>query len=79
MLVVTLVFATFAVVPLIIFRLARRDTTIKPVSFRQYLKRSMDTLTGRLEGRAALVQIILVPALLTLCLVGIAVAVALAR
>jgi EamA domain-containing membrane protein RarD len=79
MLVVSLVFATFAVVPLIVFRLARRDIAIDPLSFRQYLERSMDTLTGRLEGRAALVQIIGVPALLTLCLVGIAIAVALAR
>ena len=39
----------------------------------------MDTLTGPLEVRAALVQIIVVPTLLTLCLVGIAIAVALAR
>jgi hypothetical protein len=79
MLVVTLVFATFAAVPLLIFLLARGDTAIEPVSFREYLARSMDTLTGRLQGRAALVQIIGVPTLLTLCLVGIAIAVALAR
>jgi hypothetical protein len=79
MLVVTLVFATFAVVPLLIFRLARRDIAIEPMPFREYLARSMDTLSGRLEGRAALVQIIGVPALLTLCLLGIAIAVALAH
>jgi type IV secretory pathway VirB2 component (pilin) len=79
MLVVTLVFAAFAVVPLVILRLGRRDAAAKPVSFRKYLERSMDTLTGPLTGRAALVQIIVVPALLTLCLVGIAVALALAR
>jgi hypothetical protein len=39
----------------------------------------MDTLTGPLNARAALVQIMVVPALLTLCLVGIAIALALAR
>jgi hypothetical protein len=79
MLVVTLVFAAFAAVPLITFQLARRDTATEPISFREYLARPMDTLTGRLKGRAALVQIIVVPALLTLCLIGIAIAVALAH
>jgi type IV secretory pathway VirB2 component (pilin) len=69
-----LVFAAFAVVPLIILRLANRDAGAEPVSFREYLERGMDTLTGPLSGRAALVQIIVVPALLTLCLVGIAIA-----
>ena len=52
---------------------ARRQRALK------VLGRSMDTLTGPLSGRAALVQIIVVPALLMLCLVGIAVALALAR
>ena len=79
LIVVTLVFAAFAVVPLIILRLARRDAAAEPVSFREYLARGMDTLTGPMSGRAALVQIIVVPALLTLCLVGIAIALALAR
>jgi type IV secretory pathway VirB2 component (pilin) len=79
MLIVTLVFAAFAAVPLLTLRLGRREAAAKPVSFREYLGQSIDTLTGPLSGRAALVQIIVVPVLLTLCLVGIAVALALAR
>lgn len=79
MLVVTLVFAVFAVVPLLILRLARRDAPADGVSFREYLERSMDTRTGPLNGRAALAQIIAVPALLTVCLVGITIALTLAR
>ena len=57
----TLVFAAFAVVPLIILRLARRDAATEPVSFREYFERGMDTLTGPMNGCAALVQIIVVP------------------
>ena len=79
MLIVTLVFTAFAAVPLLTLRLGRREAAAKPVSFREYLEQSIDTLTGPLSGRAALVQIIVVPVLLTLCLVGIAVALALAR
>jgi type IV secretory pathway VirB2 component (pilin) len=79
LLVVTLVFATFVVVPLVILRLGREDEAGQSVSFREFLDRGMDTLTGPLGGRAALVQIIVVPALLTLCLIGIAIALALAR
>jgi type IV secretory pathway VirB2 component (pilin) len=78
MLVATFVFASFIAVPLIILRLARRESA-KPAPLRAYLGRTMDTLTGPLESRAALVQIIVVPALLTLCLVGIDIALALAR
>jgi type IV secretory pathway VirB2 component (pilin) len=74
-----LVFAAFAAVPLLTLRLGRREAAAKRVSFREYLEQSIDTLTGPLSGRAALVQIIVVPVLLTLCLVGIAVALALAR
>jgi type IV secretory pathway VirB2 component (pilin) len=79
MLVVSLVFASFAVVPLIIRRLARQDAAAESRSLREYLVQSMDTLTGPLNARAALVQIVVVPALLTLCLAGIAIAMALAR
>jgi type IV secretory pathway VirB2 component (pilin) len=79
MLVATFVFASFIAVPLIILRLARRESAAKPAPLRAYLGRTMDTLTGPLESRAALVQIIVVPALLTLCLVGIDIALALAR
>jgi hypothetical protein len=79
MLVATLVFASFIVVPLIILQLARRESAAAPAPLREYLGRRMDTLTGPLESRAALVQIIVVPALLTLCLIGIDVALMLAR
>jgi type IV secretory pathway VirB2 component (pilin) len=79
MLIATLIFATFLVVPLIVLRLARRESTAAPAPLRDYLGRTMETLTGPLGSRAALVQIIVVPALLTLCLVGIDVALALAR
>jgi uncharacterized membrane protein len=50
LLVVTLVFVTFAVVPLIILRLARQDEAGQYVSFREFLDREMDTLTGPLAG-----------------------------
>jgi hypothetical protein len=79
LLIATLVYSSFIVVPLIILRLARRESPAKPSSLRGYLKRTTDTLTGPLESRAALVQIIVVPVLLTLCLAGIAIALALAR
>jgi hypothetical protein len=79
LLVVTLVFVTFAVVPLILLRLGREEEVGTSISFREFLDAEMDTLTGPLGGRAALVQIIVVPALLTLCLIGIAVALTLAR
>jgi type IV secretory pathway VirB2 component (pilin) len=79
MLIVTLVFAAFVAVPLILLGLARRESAAKPASLREYLERSTGTFTGPLNGRAALVQIIVVPALLTLCIAGIAIALALAR
>jgi hypothetical protein len=79
MLIVTLVFATFIIVPLILLRLARRESAGAPAPLRDYLERTTDTLTGPLESRAALVQIMVVPALLMLCLVGISIALALAR
>ena len=79
MLIVTLVFAAFVALPLTLLRLARRESAAEPASPREYLERSTDTLTGPLNGRAALVQIIVVPALLTLCFAGIAIALALAR
>ena len=79
MLIVTLVFATFIIVPLILLRLARRESAGAPAPLREYLERTTDTLTGPLGSRAALVQIMVVPALLMLCLVGISIALALAR
>ena len=79
MLIVTLVFATFIIVPLILLRLARRELAGAPAPLREYLERTTDTLTGPLGSRAALVQIMVVPALLMLCLVGISIALALAR
>jgi type IV secretory pathway VirB2 component (pilin) len=79
MLIATLVFATFVIVPLILLRLARRDTAGAPTPLREYLERTTDTLTGPLGSRAALVQIMVVPALLMVCLVGISIALALAR
>jgi type IV secretory pathway VirB2 component (pilin) len=79
MLIATLIFASFIVVPLIVLHLARRESAEEAAPLREYLERTIDTLTGPLEGRAALVQIIVVPALLTFCLVGIDVALTLAR
>jgi hypothetical protein len=78
MLIATLIFASFITVPLIVLHLARRESGDEAAPLREYLGRTMDTLTGPLGSRAALVQIIVVPALLTLCLVGIAIALALA-
>lgn len=79
MLIATLVYAAFIVVPLILLRLARREPAGGAASLRDYLHRTMDTRTGPLESRAALVQIVAVPVLLTLCVAGIDVALSMAR
>jgi len=46
-----------------IFLAVEGDTSHRP-SWREFLSRGMDTQTGRMSGRAALVQIMIVPVLL---------------
>jgi hypothetical protein len=79
MLVATLVVGAFATLPAIVKLLASRRSGRKPATLHDYATGGMDTHTGPLSGRAALVQIVVVPALLTLCLVGMWIALALAR
>ena len=40
------------------------------MSLREYLDAPTDTLTGPLGGRAARAQIVVVPSLLALCMIG---------
>jgi Flp pilus assembly protein TadB len=64
---------TFFAVPRLMFRMAPR---IVPASFEAFLAEGMDTLNGRCSGGAALMQMLIVPVLLTFGAVGMAIAAA---
>lgn len=68
-------------VPAVMIKTARKHSPHLPDrrSFGDFLRGYVQTATGRMEGREALVQILLVPVGLALCISGIAVAVISAR
>ncbi len=64
---------TFFAVPRFMFRMAPR---IAPASFEAFLSDGIDTLNGRCSDGAALLQMLIVPVLLTLGAIGMAIAAA---
>ena len=59
----------YCAVPLIFLRV-EADPSRRP-TLRHFLRDGIDTATGHLSGSAALIQMLIVPALLTLCLLAI--------
>lgn len=61
--------AIFCAVPWIFLKV-EKDRSRRP-DFAQFMARGLDTWTGHISGRGALVQMLIVPAMLSLCLLAI--------
>lgn len=63
--------------PWVLKRVAREDQ--QEVRWREFLSKPFDTNTGKISGRTVLVQICIVPAALSVCILGICLAIMNAR
>lgn len=70
----TVYMLVFFVTPILMLRMARKFGAAAPEkeSLNSFLERPVDTNTGEINGREALIQIVLVPVCLAFCAGGIA-------
>lgn len=77
----TVYFVIFFSIPIVMVRTGRKFVSASPnsQSFGRFLRTHIDTANGPLTGREALIQIVLIPVCLALCITFIAFAVMSAR